>query len=120
MVLPACGCDRAPPKAIIRGTVSINGKPLEKGVIVFVPSNGDAITVEIRNGHYEAATIAGKLAVQISAPIVTGRRPEYNGPGAPMVDIIEERLPARFNRETELIFEAQPGENQKDWPLELK
>ena len=35
-----------------------------------------------------------------------------------MVDIITESLPEKYNVNTELSFEAQPGANAKDWKLE--
>lgn len=115
------GCD-GPKAAVIKGTVTLNGQPVDDGVISFTPADGrsQTVTADIKNGQYEVKTFAGAFVVQITAPIVTGKRPEHRGPGAPMVDIVTERLPPKYNSATELTFEAVPGDNVKDWPIDLK
>ncbi len=115
-VFAGCG----PTTGTISGTVTVSGKPVESGIISFTPADGKGapVTVDIQNGKYAAQAVAGAKLVQISAPVVTGQRPEYNGPGAPMIDITEESVPAKYNSETELTLEMKPGVNQKDWAVE--
>ena len=112
------GC--GPSTGTVSGTVTVNGQPATSGIISFVPADGKGapVTVEIQSGgKYSAQSVAGAKQVQISIPVVVGKRPEYNGPGAPMLDITEESIPAKYNSETELTFDLKPGVNQKDWAV---
>jgi hypothetical protein len=108
--------------ATIEGEVTVDGKPLEKGIIVYAPldGKGQAVQAEIRNGHYSLRTAPGQKLVQISAPVLAGQHTEHNGPGAPMVDITEESLPAIYNSASQLKFEATAGSNTKDWSVESR
>jgi hypothetical protein len=117
VVLPA-GC--GPALGVVSGTVTIDGQPVTGGVISFVPAEGSGTpaTSNIESGKYEVRTMAGKKFVQISAPHVVGKRKEYEGPDAPLVEITEERLPPKYNSQTELNFEAKAGENKQDWSLQ--
>jgi hypothetical protein len=117
--LLTAGC--GPSTGTITGAVTVDGKPVEKGVISFIPADStkaQPITVDITAGKYSAQTQTGPKIVQISAPVVTGRRPEYNGPGAPLIDITEESIPAQYNSDSTLKLDITPGANTKDWALE--
>src|SRR4051812_19351908 len=78
------GC--GPSIGTVSGTVTVDGQLVASGVISFVPadSNGTPVTVDINSGKYSAQAVAGSKLVQISAPTVTGRRKEYDGPDAPL------------------------------------
>jgi hypothetical protein len=116
-LLGGCG----PATATVSGEVTVNGEAVEAGVISFVPDDGAGApgTTAIEDGRYELQMAPGKKRVQISHTVVTGKRPAYNGPGAPLIEITEERLPPRFNSHTELTFEAQAGRQTKNWNLDL-
>lgn len=118
LLLAGCG----PATVTIKGQVTLDGQPLSKGVIAFIPSDieGETATATIENGAYTVQTLAGNKRVQISAPVVTGTRKAFDGPGAPTLEITEESLPDRYHASTELTFTAQPGENTKDWSVESK
>ena len=119
VLIPLLGC--GPATGTISGTVTVDGKPVENGVISFIPVEGgkvQPVTVDIQGGKYSAEAVAGPKLVQISAPVVTGRRKEYEGPNAPLVDITEESIPARYNSDSELKFDVQRGANAKDWAIE--
>jgi hypothetical protein len=115
------GC--GPESATVSGTVLVDGEPVDKGVIVYVPADrtGAPVSGEIQKGRYEVRATPGKKRVQISAPAVVGKRKEYNGPTAPLVEITKERVPARYSGTgTELTFDVQSGGNTKDWAIETK
>jgi hypothetical protein len=118
LLILGCG----PSIGVVSGTVTIDGQPVSGGVISYVPADGAAppATSNIEGGKYEVRTMAGKKFVQISAPHVVGKRKEYEGPDAPLVEITDERLPAKYNSQTELTFEVKPGANKQDWDLKLK
>jgi hypothetical protein len=114
-LLTGCG------PSTVSGTVTVSGQPATSGIISFAPADGKSapVTVEIQSdGKYSAEAATGAKQVQISIPVVVGKRPEYNGPGAPMIDITEESVPAKYNSESELKFDLKPGVNQKDWAVE--
>jgi len=115
------GCDSGPAPATISGEVKINGTPLEKGVISYVPADntGSPATAEIKNGKYEIRTTAGNKVVQISAPIVTDRRKESSAPDAPTIEFTSESLPPKYNSASELTFDVKPGSNTKNWEIEV-
>jgi hypothetical protein len=115
------GCDRAP--ATVRGEVIVDGKPLQRGYISYVPADEDGgvpATADVQNGTYELRTFPGNKRVQISAPVVVGTHREYDSPDAALVEITEESLPEWYNSKTELTFEVQPGRNTKNWSVESK
>lgn len=111
------GC--GPSTGTISGSVTIDGKPLDSGVISFVPAEEGSTpaTANIAAGKYQLSTTTGKKIVQISAPIVVGKRKEYEGPDAPLVEITEERLPPKYNSQTELNIEVKAGANTQDFSL---
>ena len=114
-LITACG----PAIGTVSGTVTKDGQPVASGVISFVPAEGkgEPAAANITSGKYEVQTTTGKKFVQISAPIVVGKRKEYEGPDAPLVEITDESLPPRFNSQTELTFDVASGHNAKDWEL---
>jgi hypothetical protein len=112
------GC--SPPTGTVTGEVTVNGVPLVEGEIVFIPAdnNGVRVAKKITAGKYEATMVAGKKIVQISAPVVIAKHKESSHPDARLVEQTDESLPARYNRESELTFEVQPGSTTKNWGLE--
>jgi hypothetical protein len=114
------GC--SPPMATVMGNVTIDGQPLDKGVICYSPAEGEgeSVTVNIVDGKYELQILPGKKFVQVSAPKVVGTRKDSDAPDATLVEITEERLPERYYSGRELTFEVQPGFNTKDWSVESK
>jgi hypothetical protein len=117
----AAGCG-GPGAATVSGEVKVDGEPLQKGVISFSPLEGAGAVAsgQIENGRYSVQTTPGKKRVQISAPIVTGQRREYNSPNAPMVEITEEGLADKYHTKSELTFDVQAGNNTRDWTVEKK
>lgn len=115
--LCTAGC--APATVTLSGTVTVNGQPLEKGIIDFAPLDTAPLSpsAEIVNGHYQLKLAPGKKQVSISAPVVTDRRPEHPGPGALMIEITSESLPAKYNSKTELTLDVTAATKTKDWEL---
>jgi hypothetical protein len=65
--LTAIGCSASVPKGKITGTVTYEGKPLESGVITFMPAKtGLSVSAEITNGQYTASEVPqGELYVTV-------------------------------------------------------
>jgi len=121
VVTLACLVGCGPKMGTVSGRVTVDGKPLVKGVICFVPETDPnrSTTVEIVNGQYTANVVAGLTLVQISAPVSAGAFPEHDGPDAAMVERTEESLPEKYHGASELSLEVKPGPNTKDWQVEV-
>ncbi len=106
----------------VTGTVSVNGQPAEKGSISFIPADGKAQTTggEIKEGKYSVKVPPGMAKVQIRIPVVDGKKKLYNTPDSPVQDTLKEVLPEKYNNKTELLFDVQPGKNEKNWDLKNK
>ena len=118
--LAAHGCSSDPNKGTVSGTVILDGQPLQSGLIRFVPVDGQTSTAEatITDGEFSVEVPVGEKLVSISAPKVVGKRPAYQTPNAPMIDIIEELLPARYNVTSELTLNVTAGRQDAEFKLE--
>jgi hypothetical protein len=104
-------------KVRVQGTVTFDGKPVERGVISLDPADGKGSNTggEIANGRFdlsrEAAAAPGKKIVRIRAFRSTGRKIESGPPAPPgtLVDEIEAFIPARYNDNSTLTAEIIPG-----------
>jgi hypothetical protein len=118
LVLAGCGAS-GPAKGHVKGKVTLDDRPIEKGTILFtspdqkLPNTG----VDIRQGAYEADVYAGPMIVQISALKAVGKRKSYDAPDSPLEDIYQEQLPPRFNVESELTADIKPGEQELNFAL---
>jgi len=121
VLLAGCGGSKV---AEVTGTVTIDGKPVEKGAITFTPVNastGGTGGAEITDGRYRATKVpVGKMKVSISATKVVGQKKVYDTPNSPVRPITAEALPERYNERTELELDVKPGANSKDWELTSK
>jgi hypothetical protein len=99
--------------------VTLDGNPLEAGLIRFVPADGQTATADgtITNGAFTAKVPVGEKQISISAPKVVGKRKMYETPDSPTVDVVQELLPERYNLRSELTYTVEPGEQEKDFAL---
>jgi hypothetical protein len=104
-------------KVRVRGTVSYDGKPVDRGVITFDPADGKGSNTggEIADGHFDisagAAAEPGKKIVRIRAFRASGRKIESGPPAPPgtLVDEIEAYIPAYYNDKSTLTADILPG-----------
>jgi len=107
------GCDGSN-RVVVQGTVTVNGQPLEAGVISFVPVSGQGAGAgtEIEHGAYgirAKGLLPGEYKVAINAFRGTGKK-TWDGMGEPnaptsqkhYVEEIEQYIPAQYNDATEL------------------
>jgi hypothetical protein len=121
-VVAATGCGGGDGLAEVRGTVTVDGEPAKVGAITFIPVDGAGQTAgaQIVDGAYTARVPPGTFKVELRVSKVVGERKVYDAPDAPVKQILAEMLPPRYNDESELTLEVQPGENQKDYQLTTK
>lgn len=118
--LAGCGSSD---RVSIQGQVTFDGQPVGPGSIVFLPETSrEAIKVAapIEAGQYqigpERGAAPGPVRVEISWSKKTGRQIPSADPGM-MMDETQEAIPPRYNTDSTLRRELQPGENVLDFVL---
>ena len=110
------------PLAEVHGTVTVDGEPVERGSILFTPLDDKSWTVGavIEKGKYTVAKVpTGSIKVEIRVPKVTGKKQLY-GKDSKEVPTYSEMLPRKYNSDSELRFNVQPGVNNMNWELSTK
>ena len=117
------GCGRS-----VQGTVTLDGAPVEEGVIEFTPKQGagGAGTTggPIVNGKYTLssakAPAPGSYRVEVHWRKKTGRRvPTPGDPDVPMDETVE-TVPANYNSVSTLTADVTSGGNTFDFPLKSR
>ena len=121
-VFALAGCGEDPGLVHVSGGVSVDGQPVEKGSISFIPLDGQGPTTgaEITAGKYVSTAPTGESKVEIRVPKVMGQKKLYDTPDSPVQNILAEALPPKYNEQTELRFQGKPGRNEKTWDLKTK
>lgn len=122
LALAVPGCSKDETKGQVVGTVIVDGKPAEKGAIAFIPIDGMSATSGgmIEDGEYSASVPFGKAKVQIRVPKKVGQRRLYDTADSPVQPIMKEALPEKYNENTELQIDVQPGVNRQNFSLETE
>ena len=110
------GCKPSDGLVPIKGTVTLDGEPIEKGTVNFAPKGGAPGTAAggpIVNGKYEARVSPGKMAVTIYAQkAIPKENPTPEEVERGITEDIVDIIPAKYNRAS--ILEADIVEGQKD------
>ncbi|MCI0638455.1 MAG: carboxypeptidase-like regulatory domain-containing protein [Gemmataceae bacterium] len=112
----------------VSGTVTLAGKSLDQGTIMFVSvdeKSGNQVSALINNGSYkiprDGGLQPGKYRVAISSP--DGKTPDPVAapdalPGPTGNFSSKERVPAKYNTESQLEIEIKQGQsNRFDFPI---
>jgi hypothetical protein len=120
-MISGCGRGDGFDRAVVSGTVTLDGTPAEVGQIRFIPQ-GDTpgpVTIEpIENGGYlcehKGGVPAGEHRVEVL--IWDPKVPPPRGPGGPQRP---QWAPEQFNQKSELTFTVNDdgGKVVKDWAL---
>jgi hypothetical protein len=120
----AAGCGSDPGRGSVKGKITVGGKPLAKGAIVFIPTTGnrDPYTAAITNGEYAMPDMPGGPAkVYISPPLTEEPPPVDKGDVVPSARPGRKKVvvPDKYqNPETSgLSLTVQKGENTFDADL---
>jgi hypothetical protein len=113
LIAAVLGCNSG--RAIVQGTVTVNGEAVESGMISFIPVAGQGVSAgtDIEHGRFGLRTGGlppGDYRVEIHAFRGTGKK-TWNGMGEPnapvsqkhYVEETEQYIPAKYNDSTELI-----------------
>jgi hypothetical protein len=107
----------------VSGTVTFDGKPVEAGGITFVPVDGKSPTTGgvLKDGQYKVLSVpVGAAKVVINGTKVIGKKKLYDSPDSPEMPLATELLPDKYNKDTELRFDVNAGQNQKNFDLHSK
>jgi prepilin-type N-terminal cleavage/methylation domain-containing protein len=113
------GCGTSKP--VMEGTVTLDGVPIEKGVIVLTPPDGKGQTAGcgITAGSYRMQASPGMKQVSIIAERKDGKMPDPMSPGSgAVIDRYVNYVPERYNTKSELTVTIKPGLNKHDFALE--
>jgi len=108
--------------SVVKGQVTFDGQPIDKGSISFFPRDGQSKTTggEITAGAYSVQVPVGLMEVKISMPKVVGQKKLYNKPDSPSYPLHAEALPDKYNKKSDLTLDVTAGGVQKDWDLTSK
>jgi hypothetical protein len=110
-VISLQGCSRSDGLATypVTGSVTLGGKPIEKGSIVFDPADGQGTAAMggIENGQFTAEVPAGEKILRINAVRTTDQKDQYGAL------ISESYIPAKYNLESQIKKTVKPDEANK-------
>jgi hypothetical protein len=112
-LLVSSGCSAArrkpPERATVSGKVTLDGKPIADGEVIFLALSGEAVDrLPIANGGFQGSVTVGQQRVQF-ASFTTVKRAIF--PDKPPETVRENSLPARFGSESTLTADIKPGDN---------
>lgn len=119
------GCGSSPSDGLIpaKGTVSLDGTAISKGIIRFVPTDGVTPSVDaaIEAGKYETRLPKGKLTVLVNSGKKIGEQRIYEtDPNSPMTEIMKEMVPEKYNVKTTLSIEVSDKPVESAFDLKTK
>jgi hypothetical protein len=123
LLLPLIGCgERRAGTAIVRGTVTLNGKAVPNGTVNFIPEMGPSATGEIQpDGSYtlttykpgDGAVLGTHKVVIVAMADNAGMLPEARSPTPPPIVPVKYTSPAT----TDLTAQVEDKENTINFDL---
>jgi hypothetical protein len=114
-LLLLAGCNQSPDRYEVTGSVSLDDKPLDNGVIYFEPQDGQGTMdgATITNGQYHIPRDKGLLPGKYRVTIFGGDGSVSSGKaepdvGKPTSTPGKERVPEEYNTKSKVIKEVQP------------
>ena len=112
LMLFALGCSQGdrPELAPVTGTVTLDGKPLERAAMMFRPEEGRASRgITDASGHYELIYLRDIRGARIGSHTVSIMTRTESRP--------VERVPAKYNKQSTLTREVKDEQNVFDFEL---
>ena len=112
------GCGQSGlPRGAVRGRVTIGGRPLAHGRVLFLPASGPTVSAVIVNGEYQLprheGPVAGANRVEVEADLNLGFAVDDEAAfakrgGRPLPPNL---VPPAFNRDSKLTIDVRSGED---------
>ncbi len=114
----SAGCDRGPETAIVSGTVTLDGTPLDDAVIEFDAGDGSPPeAIEIAAGKFTGSVLVGRKTVRLFAMRPT--KPDPRRPPTDLVAPFENVLPDRYGHDSTFTVDVS-GDNAADLQYDLE
>jgi len=108
------GCsDDGPERVEVRGNVTLDGQPLSRGAIVFVPMEGTCgpkSAAAITDGEFRFEKEIGPPVGRLRVVITNTRPPEHPGPPVEIrqqPEVTEPAIPPKYNSASILVVETR-------------
>ncbi|MEW4452257.1 hypothetical protein AB1L30_06170 [Bremerella sp. JC817] len=120
LALATLGCTAAAepeePRFQVSGVVTLDGKPLDAGQIIFDSPEQAAkgippVMAEIQAGKYSLSVPEGTKTVKITHMVEVGKEEITGDP------IMKEEIPAKYNRNSKLTAQVDKKENTENFDL---
>jgi hypothetical protein len=97
----------------VSGKVTFQGQPLKSGSIEFTTDSGERGGASIVDGAYDIpgqnGLMPGTYTVRVSSVTSAHAAPEMPGESAAIEKSNKDQIPAEFNTQSKLSYEAGPG-----------
>lgn len=112
LAITGCGRSDLPELGRVQGTITLDGKPLPNAAVGFYPLSGgrQALAIIGQDGHYDLTFVDGVSGAKTGMNEVTVFWPDGSTPTA--------RIPAKYNKSSEMQFEVKAGKNTFDIAME--
>lgn len=111
------GCGGGEKVGQVQGRVTINGEPIAKGDIRFLPMDGASKATGglIADGRFEVEVPVGKQRVEIFSNVIDEAKTPPNP--TPEQIVMKKLVPDRYNIESEEVLDVKPGLNEPVFDL---
>ena len=121
----ASGCSTGPSFGEVHGMVTLDGEPLAEGVVRFVPVDGmtPSAGAVIEGGQFNERVAVGRYRVEISSwklPKGIKSSKEMKRGTVDEGPALEELIPERYNKKSELTADIKRGPNDLKFELNTK
>src|SRR6185436_2329090 len=115
----SAGCGTGSVQGTVSGTVTLDGKLVDGGLIRFVPSDGNSQPADsVTTGSVYSVTMrVGEKKVEVYWAPSSGKAADTATQGT---EQIVQRIPARYNAQTTLSYAIVKGKQTKDFALTSK
>jgi hypothetical protein len=104
----------------VTGEVTVDGSPLKNGTVSFYSAAGEksgpSAGAIIKEGRDSVSMLPGPKRVEIQGYKTVGQR-RVAGPESPLIDIVEDMLPEKYNAKSELTCEVKRGTTTQDFAI---
>jgi hypothetical protein len=116
--LVLAGCSRGRP---VEGKVTYAGKPVDGGMISFIPTAGAPVSAEIVGGKYSLPASRGPRTgphrVEIVWKVKTGKQVDVPGDAGNLMDETEQVIPSEYNTGSTQTAEVKSSGNTFDFNI---
>src|SRR5262245_30575090 len=110
------GCARGPAVGTVKGKITVDGEPVDGGLIRMVPRDGNSQPADciVTDGQYSITMPLGEKKVEIYWTKGGGGKVDTASQGT---EQIIQMVPAKYNTETTLTYKVEKGTAEKDFAL---